>query len=368
MILTNFQLIRPSFESAQEETLDWFVEAHVKSESFKNPDPSFRQTIKEKLWHVGCKPDRIAKRGHVLDDFLHLDWDKMKIYRLHESPSGKDLSARTKVFEEEVDRIFNQYYPEGASPPDDLIHVSCTGYVSPSGAQKIVSNRSWGHRTTVTHAYHMGCYGSIPAIRMGSGFLSNSAEKQQVDIVHTEICSLHSNTSLHQLDQLVSQSLFADGFMKYSIVRQASQPHLKLRAVKEEIIPNSLKAMTWNVVDWGFQMSLAKEVPVFITRHLSGYLDRLCKKIPQNALFAVHPGGPKILLHVQELLGLSDEQMQFSFQILKEYGNMSSATLPHIWQRILEDPNVPDSTPIISLAFGPGLSIAGAWMEKVCGY
>ncbi len=368
MILTNFQMIRPPFETAQEEALDWFVEAHAKSESFKNQDPAFRQAIKEKIWHVGCKPDHIAKRGHVLDDFLHRDWDKMKIYRLSESPSGKHLSDRANVFEEEADRVFDQYYPEDASPPDDLIHVTCTGYVSPSGAQKIVSKRNWGHCTTVTHAYHMGCYGSIPAIRMGTGFLNSSSEKQQVDIVHTEICSIHSNTSLHQLDQLVSQSLFADGFMKYSMVRQTSQPHLKVLSVKEEIIPNSLKAMSWKVVDWGFQMYLAKEVPVFITRHLTGYLDRLCKAIPKNALFAVHPGGPKILLHVQKLLGLSDEQMQFSFQILKEYGNMSSATLPHIWQRILKDPNVPESTPIISLAFGPGLSIAGALMEKTCGY
>lgn len=367
MFLADFHLIRPSFESTQEETLDWLVEAHTKSESFCNNDPSFRQTIKEKLWHVGCKPERVAKRGHVLGDFLHRDWEQMKVYRLHESPTGKDLSTRAKIYEAEVDQIFNQYYPEGASPPDDLIHVSCTGYVSPSGAQKIVSNRNWGTCTTVTHAYHMGCYGSIPAIRMGTGFLSNSLEKKQVDIVHTEICSLHSNTSLHQLDQLVSQSLFADGFMKYSILRQTSRPRLKVCKVKEEIIPNSLKAMTWNVVDWGFQMSLAKEVPVLITRHLPGFLDRLCKGVQTNALFAVHPGGPKILVHVQELLGLSDRQMQFSFQILKEYGNMSSATLPHIWQRILEDPTVSDSTPIISLAFGPGLSICGALMEKICG-
>jgi predicted naringenin-chalcone synthase len=161
--------------------------------------------------------------------------------------------------------------------------------------------------------------------------------------------------------------LFADGFMKYSIVRNSREPHLKVIALREEIIPNSLKAMTWNVVDWGFQMSLAKEVPVLITRHLPGYLERLCKSHFNEALFAVHPGGPKILMHVQELLGLSDRQMSYSFQVLKEYGNMSSATLPHIWQKILQDPNVPTHTPIISLAFGPGLSLSGALMEKICG-
>jgi predicted naringenin-chalcone synthase len=361
MLLTDFQIIRPEFETSQAESLDWFVEAHVKSEG----NEAFRETIKEKLWHVGCKPDHIAKRGHVLADFKHTDWDKMEVYRLHESPAGKDLSTRAKVFDREVTKIFEQYYPENAIAPDDLIHVSCTGYVSPSGAQKIVSKRDWGQTTTVTHAYHMGCYGSFPAIRMGLGFLNSG--KNQVDIVHTELCCLHSNPSLHQLDQLVSQSLFADGFIKYSAVHKTDQNHLKVLAIQEEIIPNSTKAMTWDVVEWGFKMFLAKEVVVLIARHLPAYLARLTKKanIKGEPLFAVHPGGPKILNHVQNLLGLSDKQMSYSFQVLKEFGNMSSATLPHIWQKILNDDSVPAHTPIISLAFGPGLSISGGILEKV---
>lgn len=362
MLLTNFQSIRPPYETKQEEGLAWFAEAHVKSKG-----ESFRQTIEEKLWHVGCKPHQIEKRGHVLTDFLHQNWEEMQIYRLHESPVGQNLSARMKVFDESVDQIFSQYYPADASPPHDLIHVSCTGYVSPSGAQKIVSKNGWGQITTVTHAYHMGCYASLPAIRMGSGFLGSSPAKERTDVVHTEICCLHSNPSLHALDQLVCQSLFGDGFMKYSLVKQCEAPHLKIESLREEIIPQSMQSMTWNVAEWGFQMSLAKEIAVLISRSLKGYLARLYPKDLGKAVFAIHPGGPKILNHIQELLGLSESQMRHSFAVLKEYGNMSSATLPHIWQRMLQDPEIPDQTPIISLAFGPGLTIAGAWMEKICG-
>lgn len=364
MFLTDFQILRPRFESDQEDTLNWLVNAHVMAER----DENLRLSIKERLWRVGCKPDRIQKRGHVLRDFLHKEWDQMEVYKLNESPSGMNLAKRIQIYQVEVDQIFEDYFPENVSAPDDLIHVSCTGYLSPSGAQKIVSKRNWGLKTTVTHAYHMGCYASIPAIRMGKGFLNSEKEKERVDIVHTEICSLHSNPSKHQSDQLVSQSLFADGFMKYSMVKESDQPRIEVLAVKEEIIPNSTKAMTWDVAEWGFQMSLAKEIPVLITRHLKGYLDRLCPKgIVQNALFAIHPGGPKILLHIQELLQLSDTQMEFSFQVLKEYGNMSSATLPHVWDKILQDHKIESDTPIISLAFGPGLSIAGALMVKRCG-
>lgn len=363
MQLINFQSIRPPFETKQEKTLDWLVEAHVMAEG----NSEFRSTIREKLWHVGCKPENIEKRGHVLPDFLHTDWETMQIYRLDESPSGRNLGARSKVYEEEVDKIFEAYYPEGSTQPDDLIHVSCTGYISPSGAQKIVSKRDWGESTTVTHAYHMGCYASIPAIRMGTGFLANTPTKGRADIVHTEICSLHTNPAMHRLDQLVSQSLFADGFMKYSIVPFTIEPHMKIVKTREEIIPNSTKAMSWNVVEWGFEMSLAKEVPVLINRHLPGFLKRLGVSLVDKPLFAVHPGGPKILNYIRNLLQLNESQMAYSFQVLKEYGNMSSATLPHIWEKILNDPEVATGTKIISLAFGPGLSITGAILEKVCG-
>lgn len=132
--------------------------------------------------------------------------------------------------------------------------------------------------------------------------------------------------------------------------------------------------MTWDVAEWGFRMVLSREVVVHIARAIQGYLERLAKQtrwtVPElckNAFFAIHPGGPKILLHVQEMLGLSDRQMSYSFSILQNYGNMSSATLPHIWKEILEDSTIEEGTPVVSLAFGPGLTIAGAILEKRCG-
>jgi len=372
MILTDFEILRPPYETTQEACLQWLIDAHCKAEETKTKDTSsFRKEISEKLWKVGCKPDRIAKRGHVIDDYLHRNWEKMKLYCLNEHASGKDLSFRSQIYDKHVEEIFEKYYPETSPPPDDLIHVSCTGYVSPSGAQKIASKRHWGHQTTITHAYHMGCYASIPAIRMASGFLAHAFEKTKVDIVHTELCSLHVNPSNHDTDQLVSQSLFADGFIKYSMEKKQNKPQIRVLSLHEEIIPSSTKSMTWNVMHWGFEMTLQKEVPVLISRALPSFLKTLTKKanaslesLMQNALFAVHPGGPKILLYVQEALNLKNSQMAHSFNTLKNYGNMSSATLPHIWESILKDPNIPKGTPIVSLAFGPGLSIAGAVMEK----
>ena len=362
MKLFNFHLIRPPYEEKQEAALEWFAEAHARAERCSGKSEgeaqTFHQEIRKRLWHVGCKPDRIAKRASVLEDYLHRNWEQMTVFQ--------GLDARMKVFAENADRVFEEFYEGESSAPEHLIHVTCTGYVSPSGAQKLVAKRSW--KTTVTHAYHMGCYGSIPALRMASGF----SEEGRVDIVHTEMCSLHSNMAAHQTDQLVVQSLFADGFIKYSA--GDAKEGLLVRGTLEELIPNSAKAMTWGVGEMGFRMALAKEVVVHIARALGGYLERLAKKtrwtVPElcgQAVFAIHPGGPKILFQVQELFGLKDWQIEPSVEVLKRFGNMSSATLPHIWKQMLEDESVKDGTPIVSLAFGPGLTIAGAILEKICG-
>ncbi len=197
------------------------------------------------------------------------------------------------------------------------------------------------------------------------GFLAADLSKNRTDVVHTEICSIHANPSKHKPDQLVSQSLFADGFIKYSLLKKPIDKCIEVKLVREELIPDSAFGMTWNVGERNFEMTLTKEVPVLIARALAGYLDRLSggngKHLCKNALFAIHPGGPKILDHVQKVLELTDKQMEYSYKILQKMGNMSSATIPHIWKEILDEQ--PDGTVVVSLAFGPGLTICGAVME-----
>lgn len=354
--LTDFHSIRPPYESSQQTTLDWLIEAHTEAERKKGgTDPAFKESIRERLCHVGCKPDNIATRGHVVEDYLHLEWDRMEI-------PFSALDVRMKLFAKYADETFQTFY-QACCAPDDLIHTTCTGYLAPSAAQKLISEKNW-HTTTVTHAYHMGCYGALPAIRMAKGFLADPS-KQRADIVHTEMCTLHVNPNLHRSDALVSQSLFSDGFIKYSVKKEKPEIGFQLISVKEEIIPDSTTAMTWNIADWGFEMSLAKEVPVLIARRLPNFVQEFENKL--DAIFAVHPGGPKILTHIQKILGLRPDQMRHSVDILRRFGNMSSATLPHIWQAVADDPTVLSGTPVISLAFGPGLTLSGLKLVKVCG-
>lgn len=358
-VITDFQALSPTYEISQEKAFEWLIEAHTEAEahfSGLTEKETFKQQLTRKLHHVGCGPSFIHKRGHEIPDFHHLEWDKMEIYRL-KKPAG--LKERQKIHQKIVLNRFEEFFPLDAKEPDHLIHVTCTGYTSPNASQILIANRGW--KTTLTPCYHLGCYGSIPAIRIARAFLK---PKQIANIVHTELCTLHFNPLNHDLDQLVGQSLFSDGFIKYSVLPKTDKPHLKLLTTQEKVIPNSASAMEWLLKDWGFHFKLSKEIPSLIKAHLKEFLSSFCsEELIPKALFAIHPGGPKIIDNIKDLLNLSEEQVSYSREILRRHGNMSSATLPHVWQAILNDPNVPSQTPIISLAFGPGLTLAGAIMN-----
>jgi predicted naringenin-chalcone synthase len=85
----------------------------------------------------------------------------------------------------------------------------------------------------------------------------------------------------------------------------------------------------------------------------------------EKAVFAIHPGGPKIVDQIAATLKLAEQQIALSRKVLRERGNMSSATLPHIWQEIVRSPAVREGELVVSLAFGPGLTLSGAVLQKV---
>jgi predicted naringenin-chalcone synthase len=192
-----------------------------------------------------------------------------------------------------------------------------------------------------------------------------------VDLVHTELCTLHLNPTQHLPEQLVVQTLFADGLVRYSVSQAPAGPGLELVAGREEVVPDTGEAMGWRVSDFGMEMTLSRRIPEYLGGALEPFLERLAADagvaagvLRDRAWFAIHPGGPRIVDELAELLGLEPEQVAASNGVLRAHGNMSSATLPHVWKALLEDPAVPAGAWIVSLAFGPGLTIAGALARK----
>jgi predicted naringenin-chalcone synthase len=375
MLIGSFRARRPKHVAAQPDALEWLAEAHTQSETLaRGLGPAERdawgQRIRRRIGRFSCPDTEIHARASVLADVTSTRWSDMTIYALDRDPHGRGSAARSDAFAEAVNAYFETEYAEDDEPPDELIHVTCTGYVAPSGAQRLVAQRGWGEATVVTHAYHMGCYAALPALRLAAGALATSA-RHRVDIAHTELCTLHLDPGDHSPEQLVVQSLFGDGLIRYTARPDGSGgPGLRVLALAERVLPDSAEAMQWTVSDTGLHMVLARDIPDKIAGAVRGFVDALRVRAGLTAadlgraVFAVHPGGPKIIHLVQRVLGLTEAQVETSRHVLFDHGNMSSATLPHIWMRLAADPAVRSGTPVVSLAFGPGLTIGGALLGK----
>jgi predicted naringenin-chalcone synthase len=374
ILITDFQIQNPLHQSTQADLLEWLAEAHARSEG------NVRQKIGRWFKRYGCSPERIGHRWHELPDFTHRRWEDMRVFHLGERGRRMDIGEKMRFFDESVARVFARFYPESAQAPCAILHVTCTGYRSPSGAQQLVSRRRWGRSAEVYHVYHMGCYAAHPAIRLGMGLISSGGLPFPIDVVHTELCSLHLDPGNHHPEQLVVQSLFSDGFIKYSLmpasqgVGSSSEPSesLEILHMREEIIPDSTSAMNWSTGPLIYEMTLSKEVPILLARALPAFVRSLFKdagldyeREKTGSVFAIHPGGPRIIDASEQILDLEPWQVETSREILYERGNMSSATLPHIWQRIVRSPKVPRGALVISLGAGPGLTLVGGVFRKI---
>jgi len=297
------------------------------------------------------------------------------------TPTGELLDARMTLFEEIAGSVFARLYDETTQAPDEIVHVTCSGYVSPSPVQVYLSQRRW-HDTGVTHSYHMGCYGAFPAVRtavglVGSSYVSLRLPKRRVDLVHTEFLSLHFDLLGETPDTFVTSTLFADGFIKYSAwpgheFARTHRSGLRILAIEERLLPSSLPDMTLRPGPFQFDMSLSKRVPFLIRDSVHDFVTTLCaqaglefEKERPHMIFAIHPGGPAILNQIRDKLSIDESQVALGRDILREHGNMASATAPHIWKRIVESDEIRPGAKVLSMAFGPGLTVIGALFEKV---
>lgn len=377
--LNQFHVVKPKNCINQNDLLAWIIKCHQEAEVNASPEVPLSSEMIEKLFlRYGVKSAQIGQRYLECGAISDSGFDGGEIYEISKSQkNGVDITKRTEFFSSRAFPIFKTFYEgsESAGRPDHIIHVTCTGYVSPSAAQRIVAEESWGKNTEITHAYHMGCYAAMPAVRIANSLvISENVNRSNfnVDIVHTEMCALHMNPLAQTAEQMVVQTLFADGHIKYTASEnpQAAGKNLKIIATYEKVIANSVQDMSWFPAPWGMQMNLSREVPGKIKLELKKFSNELFHKAglelneAMRSIFAIHPGGPKIIDAVQDVLELKDDQIAESKKVLFERGNMSSATLPHVWNEILAN-NYPIGTKVVSYAFGPGLTLFGSVFEVV---
>jgi predicted naringenin-chalcone synthase len=363
MYISSFKDFSIENRLSQKASLSWIASVHAEAEAEKarfseKEQEDFLELLTAKLMKSATLSS-ISFRHFAIDDVLVTKTSKDTLYQQGKVPYLSDKMNFYKSYvSQALPKLFPEYYPLA----ENMIHVSCTGYIAPSPIQIFAS----GKKTAVTHCYHMGCYAAMPALRMAQGFEGSS------EICHTELCSLHMHPLIHSQEQLVIESLFADGIIAYSCTKtKPIESSLKVIALHEKILLDTAEQMSWIVTDPSFAMTLTKEVPLSLAKGLDLFLKELAYKaglssdaLFSDALFALHPGGPKIIDHIQSLFSIPSTALRHSRNIFSARGNMSSATIPYIWSSICSDQSVVQGSFIVSLAFGPGLTISGALMIK----
>jgi prepilin-type processing-associated H-X9-DG protein len=243
----------------------------------------------------------------------------------------------------------------------NLIVVSCTGMYAPGldiDLIKALNLPTTIQRTCITF---MGCYAAFNALKVADAYCKSDANSK-VLIVCTELCSLHFQKEPTE-NNLLANALFADGSAAVLVEAQSEQTiKLSLEHFHNDLAPEGEHDMAWSVGDLGFEMKLSAYVPGIIQSGIQQLTNSLLKKIRKEIqdikYVAVHPGGKKIVEVIEHQLGLSREQNRLAFEVLRQYGNMSSPTVLFVLNEIFKSlSRADDGERILSLAFGPGLTL-----------
>jgi alkylresorcinol/alkylpyrone synthase len=158
---------------------------------------------------------------------------------------------------------------------------------------------------------------------------------------------------------LISCVLFGDGAAAAVVTgRPAAGP--RILDAETYTFPQSLGAMGFDLRDTGFHIVLSKDVPQMIREKIKGVVDRFLNRSDLTreaiAAYILHPGGQKLLSYMEEQLGLCRCDTQFSWDVLSQYGNLSSATILFILHEWLTKKTMKNGDYGLAAAFGPGFS------------
>lgn len=248
----------------------------------------------------------------------------------------------------------------GLQPPavDVLITVSCTGVMIPSLDAHLINDlgfRSDVRRLPITE---IGCAAGAAALARAWDFL-RADPQANVLIVAVELPSLTFQRNNPTQANLISSLLFGDGAAA-ALVSGEGNGGPRILGAESYLFPQSLDAMGFDLKETGFHIVLSKDVPQMIREKIGGLVDGFLARSglerKHMAAFLLHPGGQKLLAYIEEELGLTRESTQPSWDVLRNYGNLSSASVLFVLREWLTKRRLRSGDYGLLAAFGPGFS------------
>lgn len=308
----------------------------------------------------------IAYRHSVLDDYARLsDFTFYPNNLKHNLPGTK---ARGELYQKHAPLLSAQAahaaIEQTSLSTSDITHlitISCTGMYAPGldiDLIKILKLRSDVQRTCINF---MGCYAAFNGLRLADSFCRSNPEAR-VLIVCTELCSIHFQNENTE-DNLLANALFADGSAAM-LVEATPGPGINLSLTKfhSDLAFEGERDMAWHIGDSGFEMRLSSYVPGVVNAGIRQVANKLLAdsgySLPDINYFAPHPGGLKILSAIESALEVPKHQHKQAYEVLNQYGNMSSPTVVFVLHELMKSLTTnDDKKTIMSFAFGPGLTL-----------
>ncbi|MEO6548525.1 MAG: type III polyketide synthase [Ferruginibacter sp.] len=244
-----------------------------------------------------------------------------------------------------------------------LITVSCTGMSAPGLDLEIMEAMGLERNIYRTSINFMGCYAAVHALKIADAICKTSSDANVV-IVCTELCTLHFQKE-NSIDNITSTLLFADGCAAMLVQPDESlHKGLSMKHFYSEVEFKGKKDMSWKLSSMGFLMTLSGYVPDLVKEDFNVLVENALEdaslKKEDISHWCIHPGGTKILEAIEKSAKLSKTDLQYSYDVLDNYGNMSSPTLIFVLEKILielQARQLPEKATIFSAAFGPGLTM-----------
>ncbi|HEU5352174.1 MAG TPA: type III polyketide synthase [Terracidiphilus sp.] len=265
-----------------------------------------------------------------------------------------DTARRMQLFEQNAPVLMRKAVDQLALNQEEragITHVlvtCCTGLYAPGLDFEIVDHLGLPAGTERTMVGFMGCYAAINALKLARHIV-RSDPKAGVLMVNLELCTLHFQET-QELEQVLSFLVFADGAAA-SLV-SAREQGFALDSFKSVMVPDTRGLITWKIRGLGFDMLLSGRVPGELGRAL--HEGELISERETIDLWAVHPGGRSILDAVEKGLELPEDALLASREVLASFGNMSSATVMFVLQKIMQQ--VQPGQRGCAMSFGPGLT------------
>jgi alkylresorcinol/alkylpyrone synthase len=254
----------------------------------------------------------------------------------------------------------------GLGAIDMIVTNTVTGLAIPSLDAMLFNRLKFAPTVERLPIFGLGCGGGVAGLARAAR-MAQAAEGAHVLFLTVDLCSLCLRVNDPSPAMFVSSALFGDGAAGVVLHNTAddsrddswdgSRAAPRILAMGEWCFPETEHIMGWDIKDDGFGIVLSSELPALMSTALApalqDFLDRNGFRLSDFNGFLFHPGGRKLLETVEQTLGLSREQLDHSWQVLRRYGNMSSATVLFVLDRALK---AGARGRHLLAAFGPGFS------------